>query len=376
MPDTPTTMRAMLTTGYGGFDKLQFREDVPVPKPGPGEALIRVRACGLNNTDINTRTGWYNKAVTDGTTAEGGASGFNAVSSDAEEGAWGGNVIAFPRIQGADVAGEVVALGPGENEGAPDTLLGRRVLIDTWFRDWQDPENMDKARYFGSECDGGYADYTVAPVANLHPIESDLSDVELASFATSYVTAENMLVRGQVTAGDRVLIPGASGGVGSALVQLAKRRGAIPIAMVGAGKAEAVAALGAAVIERAPADLSAAVKAACGHEQVDVVADVVGGPMWPKVIELLRRGGRYTCAGAIAGPIVEFDLRTFYLNDLTFTGATVIQPGLFADLVRYIAAGELKPLVAATFPLSQLQQAQEAFLAKGHVGNIVIDHRA
>ena len=365
--EVPDTMKAVVTTGHGGLDKLEYREDVQVPRPGPGEVLIAVGACGMNNTDINTRTAWYSKKVIEGTTAEGGKGGFAAVSdSDAS---WGGAGIAFPRIQGADVAGRVVALG----EGAAEAFLGERVLIDTWLRDWDDPLNRDKAGYYGSECDGGYAEYTLAPIDNIHRIESGYSDVELATFATSYITAENMLARAAVSEGDVVLIPGASGGVGSALIQLARRRGGRPVALCGESKATAVREIGAeAVLPRDPEDLAGALEAAIGQNSVDVVADVVGGPLWPQMIEVLRRGGRYTCAGAIAGPIVEFDLRTFYLNDLVFTGATVVPPGLFANLVGYIEREEIKPLVAATFPLRQIREAQETFLAKRHVGNIVI----
>ena len=364
----PKTMKAVQLTGHGGLDKLDYREDVPVPVPGPGEVLVAVGACGMNNTDINTRAGWYAKAVTEGTTAEGGARGFASVTAGESDGGWGAT-IEFPRIQGADVCGTVEALG----DGAPEALLGQRVLIDTWLRDWDDPLDMDKARYFGSEVDGGYAEYTVAPARNIHPIESALSDAELATFATSSITAENMLRRAEVGTGDVVLIPGASGGVGSALIQLARRRGAVPVALCADSKASAVKDIGAeAVLPRAPADLAAALKQAVGRETVDVVADVVGGPLWPQLIEALRRGGRYSCAGAIAGPIVEFDLRTFYLNDLVFTGATIVPPDLFAALVGYIERGEIKPLLAATYPLAQIQAAQEAFLAKRHVGNIVM----
>ncbi len=368
MTGLPETMRAVVLTGYGGLDKLEFRGDHPTPSAGPREAVVKVRACGMNNTDINTRTGWYSKTVTDGTTAEGGRDGFAALDDD--DGAWGGSGIVFPRIQGADVCGEVVALG----EGAPPELLGKRVLIDTWLRDWSDPENMEKARYFGSEVDGGYAEYTKAPVTNVHPLESTMSDAELATFATSSITAENLLVQATVAEGDVVLIPGASGGVGSALIQLVRRRGGVPVALCGADKAAAVKAIGAeAVLPRAPEDLGSELKNAIGQDKVDVVADVVGGSLWPQLIESLKRKGRYTCAGAIAGPIVEFDLRTFYLNDLVFTGATIIPPGLFAELVGYIEREEIKPLLAATYPLEALRDAQSAFLEKRHVGNIVIE---
>ncbi|MEO1193568.1 MAG: alcohol dehydrogenase family protein [Pseudomonadota bacterium] len=365
----PATMKAMVLTGHGGFDKLVYHEDWPTPEAGPGEAVIQVAACGMNNTDINTRVGWYSSSVTESTGA-GGAGGFD--EHQAEQATWGSSAIAFPRIQGADVCGRVVALG----EGADPALLGRRVLIDTWLRDWDDPLNRDKCGYYGSECDGGFAAYTKAPVQHIHPIDSPMSDVELASFATSYVTAENMLERAAVTAGDRVLVPGASGGVGTALIQLAKRRGAEVIALSGADKAAAVAALGATVLERSPADLGSALEQATGSATVDVVADVVGGPLWPQFLKVLRRGGRYSCSGAIAGPIVAFDLRDFYLKDLTMTGATIVPPDLFGRLVGYIARGEVKPLVAGTYALRDLHQAQEAFLAKRHVGNLVIDMTA
>ena len=362
----PTTMRAMVLTGHGGLDKLEFHADWPVPQPASGEVLIEVGACGMNNTDINTRTGWYSSAVTEGTTAAGGREGFAAAEDD--EGGWGGGIV-FPRIQGADVCGTVVA--------GDEALKGKRVLVDTWLRDWDDPLNMEKCRYFGSEADGGYAEYAVAPAGNVHSVDSGLADVELASFATSYITAENMLFRAEVREGDTVLIPGASGGVGSALIQLVLRRGAVPVAMSGAGKADQVREIGVrAVLEREPTDLGAALEEAIGRDHVDVVADVVGGEMFPQFMKVLRRAGRYTCAGAIAGPVVPFDLRDFYLNDLTLTGATIIPPGFFAGLAGYIERGEVKPLVAATYPLEALREAQSAFLEKRHVGNIVIDMKA
>lgn len=368
MTALPTTMRAMVLTGHGGFDKLVFHTDWPVPQPAADAVLIRVGACGINNTDINTRTAWYSRTVTEGTTAAGGAGGFADITATAAT--WGAAAITFPRIQGADVCGTVVAVGAA----APAGLIGRRVLIDTWLRDWSDPTNVDTCGYYGSEHDGGFAAFATAPMQNVHPIDSPLSDVELATFATSSITAENMLVRAAVGAGDVVLIPGASGGVGSALIQLVRRRGAVPVAMCGADKAAAVQAIGAeAVLPRTPADLAGALKAAIGRETVDVVTDVVGGPVWPALLDVLRRGGRYSCSGAIAGPVVDFDLRTFYLKDLTLTGATIIPPGLFADLVGYISRGEITPLLAATYPLAEMTAAQQAFLAKRHVGNIVID---
>jgi NADPH:quinone reductase-like Zn-dependent oxidoreductase len=201
------------------------------------------------------------------------------------------------------------------------------------------------------------------------PITSNLLDAELATFSCSYSTAEGMLTRANVTDKDTVLVPGASGGVGGALVQLAKRRGARVIALASEAKHADVAALGPdMILPRAPENL----RAALGDEQITVVADVVGGPYWAKLIDILERGGRYTCSGAIAGPMVEFDLRTFYLRDLTFTGSTVIDPQVMQNLVKYIEAGEIKPALAATYPLEELRDAQAAFIAKQHTGNIVV----
>lgn len=359
MSDIPKTMRAMVLKGHGDLDAYEWHEDWPVPNIGPDDVLIKVAACGMNNTDVNTRSGWYSKAVDDGTT--GGA--FEEIDED--DPTWGGAPLTFPRIQGADVVGRVVSVGAN----ADPALIGKRVMVDGWQRDWSDPDNKNKTGYYGSERDGGYAEYTTADYRDVATVESPLSDAELATFQCSYATAEGMLVRANVGADDTVLIPGASGGVGGALLQLAKLRGARTIAMASEAKHADVATSNPdLILPRAPADL----RAALGDEKVTVVADVVGGEMWPKLIDVLERGGRYTCSGAIAGPMVTLDLRTFYLRDLTFAGSTINPPHVFRDLVKYIEAGKLRPVLAATYPLAQLREAQTEFIAKKHTGNIVV----
>jgi len=359
----PTTMNAYVLTRHGDMDALEFRTDWPMPEVGPDDALIKVGACGLNNTDVNTRSGWYSKTVSAATSGN----GYDDVGSD--DPAWGGSPIQFPRIQGADAVGEVVAVGARADAG----LMGQRVIVDCWLRDWSDPMNRDKTGYFGSERDGGFAQYTTADHRNVAVIDSPMSDAELATFSCSYSTAEGMLSRAEVGAEDVVLVTGASGGVGSALIQLAKRRGATVVGLASEAKHADLAPLGAdALLPRAPENLSAALQAAIGRDTVTVVGDIVGGPYFPTVIDVLARGGRFTCSGAIAGPIVDLDLRTLYLRDLTFAGSTVIPPQIFTDLVGYIAAGEVQPLVAATYPLSELKAAQQAFIDKAHVGNIVV----
>lgn len=355
----PQTMRAMVTMGHGDVDQMVLHNDWPVPVPQAGEVLVRVGACGLNNTDVNTRSGWYSKTVTEATTG----SAFEEVGE--EDPTWGGKPISFPRIQGADVCGVIAAVG----EGVSPARVGERIITDNWLREPDDPLNKNKTGYFGSERDGGFAEYTTLPTQNALTVKSDLSDAELATFSCSYSTAEGMLTRAAVTDTDTVLVPGASGGVGGALIQLAKRRGARVIAMASEAKHGDVKKLGADVLlPRSPDNL----KAALEGENVTVIADVVGGPYWPKLIDILSRGGRYTVSGAIAGPMVELDLRTLYLRDLTFLGSTVIDPEVMQRLISYIEKGAIRPALAATYPLEELHAAQTAFIAKKHTGNIVV----
>ncbi len=359
-------MRGVHLTGNGGLDKLVVRNDIPVPAPGPDEVLIEVGACGMNNTDINTRTAWYSKTVTTATSG-GGSEGFALAGTD--DSTWGGSGLTFPRIQGADVAGHIVAVGAKVDE----SMIGERVVVDPWLRDPEEPEDRRLAGYFGSERDGGYAEYTTVPAINAVHIDSNLSDTELATFPCSYSTGEYMLTRARLAEGETILITGASGGVGSGLIQLARARGARTIAIVGKEKIEAIRALGADdIISRDETDLTAAVRDVAPNGEVEVVADVVGGENFPELLGLLGRGGRYVTSGAIAGPIVQLDLRTLYLNDLEMWGATVMPREVFVNLVRLIERQKLRPLVAGTFPLEDIHAAQKKFLEKKHVGNFVI----
>jgi len=358
-PRIPGAMKAVLWKGYGGYDQLEYREDVPVPQPEDGSVLIKIGAASVNNTDINTRIGWYSRAVSEGTT-DTGADGFS--ESSPEDSGWTGTKHQFPRIQGADGCGRIVAVGRGVAVGR----IGERVLIEPVIR--LNVQGTVQVIYFGSECNGSFAEYTCVPSANAHAISSDLTDAELASFPCAYAAAEHMLERTQVTAGDEVLITGASGGVGSAAVQLAVRRGARVIAVTSPAKEHAIMALGASRVIARGADLVGLL----GHESVAVVIDVVGGAQFVQLLEILRRGGRYAVAGAISGPIVDLDLRTLYLKDLRLHGCTVFEPVVFRNLVGYIERGEIRPLVAKIFALSAIVAAQREFSAKNHAGKIVL----
>ena len=354
----PETMHGVQLVGHGGIDKLVYREDLPTPKPGIGEVLIRVAAAGVNNTDINTRIGWYSKSVSEDTDT-GGATGFDTVNDD--DASWSGVPLTFPRIQGADVCGRIIAVGADISPAR----IGERVLVQTM-------QPLTAAASFscisfGSECDGGFAQYTVAKSEFTFAVNCNWSDAELASVPCAYSTAENMLHRTSVDA-ETVLVTGASGGVGSAAVQLAKRRGAWVIALSSLAKLDEVLALGAdQVIDR-----NADIIATLGNEAVDVVIDLVAGPGWPALLKVLKRGGRYITAGAIAGPMVELDVRTLYLKDLTLFGSTFQDDVIFPNLISYIEAGEIRPTLAATYPLVDIARAQEDFLAKKHTGKLVL----
>lgn len=353
------TMTAVLLTGIGGPEKLELRTDVPVPQPGPRQVLLQVLAAGVNNTDVNTRVGWYSKSV-EGDTAS--ATTASKAKESEGDGTWRREGMKFPRIQGADVCGRIVAVG----KGVESSRTGQRVLVDPCPRQ----PNYEDVQYFGSECDGGFAQYTLAPAKDVHVVTcANLKDTELASFPCSYSTAENLLTRAKCTSEDVVLVTGASGGVGSAVVQLAKCRGAKKvIAVCGESKADKVKALGADLV----VDRNANLVECLGGDSVTLVVDLVGGSSWPALLDLLKRGGRYATAGAIGGPLVQLDLRTLYLKDLTLVGCTALDEGVFANLVELINTGKVRPVVAETYPLADIGRAQEDFMKKKHVGKLVL----
>jgi alcohol dehydrogenase len=349
----PKTMAAVQLVGHGGLDKLVYNAETPVPRPAAGEVLIRVSACGMNNTDVWVRQGAY------GTEDDPAA-----VSTWRRQ----GNTLTFPRIQGTDTVGHIVAVGAGADEGR----IGERVMVDFSIYN-RDDDSLADIDYMGHGRDGGYAEYMALPAENAHVVNADLSDVELATFCCAYLTGERMLERARLAAGERVLVTGASGGVGSAIIQLARARGAIPYAVAGTGKEQAVLGIGAeAVITRGDGDLVAAVDRATGGAPIDVVADLVAGPMFNDLLKILRPEGRYTTAGAIAGPVVQLDLRTMYLKQLELHGSIQGTRGDFRRLVRYIEEKKIRPLVGGVYPLSEFHRAQTDFMAKGFVGKLVV----
>ena len=351
-------MKAVVTTGNGGYEKLVYC-DVPMPIVGAGEVLLQVLAAGVNNTEINTRLGWYSSSVLTGT---------NNVSEDTQQSATqkldgGWNVATpFPFIQGTDCCGRVVDVAPDVDS----TLIGARVLVRPCMR----PDGFGSMRniWMGSDFDGAFAQFVKVPASEIFVVNSEWSDFELASLPCSYGSAENMLHRAKVGVNDHVLVAGASGGVGSAVLQLAKLRGAKVTAIVGKSKAKQVREIGADVVIERGADIVKFL----GEESVDVVVDNVGGSSFETMLKVLRRGGRYVSSGAIGGPIVNFDLRDFYLKDLNLIGCTAWDEPVFANLVSYVEKNRIKPLVAKTFALKEIAKAQQEFLEKNHVGKFVL----
>ena len=343
-------MLGVYLTGHGGLDKLVVREDIPVPVPEPGEVLVKVGACAVNNSDLWTREGAY------GTGADPG-----------RKSGWRREPMKFPRIQGMDIAGRIAAVG----ENVSDSRIGERVLVD-YILYSDAPDGLEDCELIGSERDGGYAEYVAVPSDSAISVESGYTDAELASFPTAYGTAESMLNRARVGSRDTVLITGASGGVGSALTQLAGLRGARIIAVVGRGKEDMARELGADHVIHREDGIEDSVGAIHPEVHVDVVCDVVGGEAFPGLLNVLGHRGRYVTAGAIAGPLVKMDLRTVYLKYLTILGSTLWQRTEFLDLVSYIESGRLKPLVWKTYGLRDVHSAQKDFMSKTFFGKLVL----
>ncbi|TVP59203.1 MAG: Zn-dependent oxidoreductase [Halomonadaceae bacterium] len=348
-------MCAVQLIGHGGLDQLVYKEDVPVPLPGPGEVLIEVSACGMNNTDVWVREGAY-----------GSDTDPEAVST------WrrGRSTLTFPRIQGTDTVGTIAAVGTGVDE----SRVGQRVIVDfSLYNRPEGDESLADIDYIGHGRDGGYAEYTVVPNESAYTIVSDMTDAELATFCCAYLTGEHMLDRARLGTGERVLVTGSSGGVGSAIIQLARARGAIPYAVTSRGKEGAMESIGAeGTVLRGEGDLVAQTDAVTGGKSIDVVADLVAGPMFNDLLRILKPEGRYTTAGAIGGPVVQLDLRTLYLKQQELHGSSQGTRTAFRRLLSYIENRRIRPLLDRTYKLSDFHAAQTAFMAKDYIGNLVI----
>ncbi|HUG09331.1 MAG TPA: zinc-binding dehydrogenase [Acidimicrobiia bacterium] len=343
MEDLPDLMTAAVTTGHGGPDMVEIHRDWPRPRPGAREALIRVTAAGVNNTDLWAREGSYGTADDAGAVA-----------------GWQGVPLEFPLIQGGDVTGVVADVAVGVDR----ELIGRRVLVDPAA---EYDQHGHPSRIVGSEVDGGFAQFHVSAVDRLHDMStSPLSDQQLASLPVAYATALGMIEAAACQPGERVLVTGASGGVGLAATQMLASRGCLVVAYTSEGKARSMGDSGASeIVTRGKARLS-------DVEEFDAVLDVVGGDEFAEFVGRLRTGGRLATVGAIAGPMVQLDLRRLYLRHRRLIGSTMHSPRIFHGVAELARRGAVSPVVADAYPLTEIVTAQERFMSKDFVGKLVV----
>lgn len=343
-------MKAFQVMGYGGLDQLQEVE-LDIPELKEDEVLVKVHATALNNSDIWMREGGY--------------------GSESSPSGWRPEGVQFPRIPGSDVAGKIVEIGSGVSR----EMLNKKVVLFPFQSTGESGyEHMSEdMRYLGSEFDGGYAEYVVwkadlcydAPLPNL---------TESATFSVSGLTAWHMLKRAQIQKGEKVLVTGATGGVGFLAVQIASKIfGADVIAAVrDVSMRETMQELGAKeVVSYKSSSLLEDIYDAAGGK-VDVVLDVVGKALLSVSLAALKIGGRYVVSGSSSGPVSEVDLRTIYLKHLNLYGSTLGTRAEYADLMQAVADGTIRPIIDKTFPLDQTREAQDYFKKSKKLGKVVL----
>ncbi len=324
-------MKAAVIEKQGGLDGLVWR-DWPDPVPGPGEVLVRVRACGLNHLDIFVRRGMP------------------------------GFPVPLPFISGGDIAGEVVAHGAGV--AAP--AIGARVLLNP-----STPAGM-----IGEELPGGMAELVVAPADHAIAIPEGVSFHEAACLPVAYGTARRMLLaRGALQAGETVLVLGASGGVGNGCVQIAHNLGATVIAAAGDGdKLARLGAIGADhLINYREADFSAEAWRLTGRRGVDLVVNFTGGETWVPSLKTLRKGGRLVTCGATAGFDPRTDIRYIWVRELTILGSDGWSSADIRALLDDVAAGRITPVISHVLPLSEARAAEALIEDRGIFGKVILE---
>lgn len=342
----PRTMQAAVFERFGGPEVVEIRK-VPVPEPGPGEVRVKVEAAAMNHLDLWVRRGLPIETP-------------------------------MPHIGGSDIAGMVDAAGPG----ADDVPLGTRVVVDPslgygWYDGQDRGESFDEPPFqiIGEHTQGGFAEYAIVPAENLLEIPDDFSSAEAAAAGLVFVTAWRALItRGRLRAGERVLITGASGGVGTAAVQVAVRAGAKVFAVTG-GKENVARTkdLGAHIVyDRHDVDFSREVWRDTYKQGVHVVFDTVGEEVWPRCLRALSRGGRLVTSGATTGSRGVTELRLVFWKQLEILGSTMGTPTEFREVMRHVFDGVFGPVVQEVMPLADARRAHE-ILENGKIfGKLVL----
>ncbi|MGD1997125.1 MAG: zinc-binding dehydrogenase [Anaerolineae bacterium] len=341
-------MKALCFYEHGGLDVLQYT-DVPDPEPGPGQVLVRVQACALNHLDVFIREGWP---------------GLN---------------LDMPHWAGADVAGEIAALGIG----VTGWEVGQRVVVDPGISGCEDeftrrgePSLSPRYLILGEQIRGTHADCVVVPADNLMLIPEGWDFAQAAAPLLVSLTAWRMLIhRAQLRAGESVLVVGAGGGVNSMAIQIAQLAGATVYALTSTEeKMEKAHDLGADVVVnyREEPGWSKAIYKLTGRRGVDVVVDNVGQATLAQSMRAVVRGGRIVIVGNTSGPHAEIDIRYIFGKQISIIGSTMGTHQDFRDVMELMWAGKLKPVVDRVMPLSEGKRAFEMLEQGEQFGKIVL----
>ncbi|MGD9990189.1 zinc-binding dehydrogenase [Pseudonocardia sp.] len=344
----PATMRAARLREIDGTVRLVV-DEVDVPTPGPGEVLIRVRACGLNQVDLLTRDG---KTPAD---------------------------VPLPHVSGTEVAGDVAAVG----EGVTKWRGGERVVVDpvlscgecAFCRVGRDNMCL-RGRIYGVQTHGGYAEYAIAPAAQLLPLPDHMDHATAAAVAVTGPTAWHMLRRrADVRIGEDVLVIAAGAGIGVLAVQIARLAGARVIATAGSPDKMARAVdLGADhVVNHRDPEWADQVRAWTGGRGVDLVFEHVGAATWEGSLHAMARGGRLVTSGGHSGFTVSLDLWHLFVKEHTVIGSFAGSRQDLVDVLGLVGRGEIKPVVQDTVGLDGIEGAQRLLEDRGVFGKLLLD---
>lgn len=341
-------MKAVVLHEHGGIDRLHY-QDYPDPAPGAGEVLVQVRACGMNHLDLLTREG---RVATK---------------------------VPLPHIMGAEVAGDIVAIGPEVRELAVGTpvAVATRLACGRCEYCLRGEDNIClTSRAIGLEVDGGYAELMVAPAVNCVPLPSGVSYRQSAAFTLAGLTAWHMLItRARVRPGEDVLVIAAGSGVGSAALQIAKSIGCRVIATAGSEeKLRLAKELGADyVINHREQAFDEEVRRFTDKRGVDVVVEHVGAATWDRSVKALGKNGRLVTCGAHTGPQAQVEIWRLFTRQISLIGSYLGTRGELIEVLRLIGQGRLHPVIHALLPLAEARRGHQLLEERRPFGKILLE---
>lgn len=337
-------MKAVVIRQHGEIGELTYETSWPDPKPAEDSVVIAVRACALNYHDLFTLRGMP------------------------------GIKVPMPIIMGIDVAGEIVEVG----SGVKDWKVGDRIVVD--------PLDLETGKLLGERMDGGLAEFCEVKARMLVPVPEEVSFAEAAALPVAYGTAYRMMVtRGRIRSGEKVLILGASGGVGTCCVQLAKLAGAHVIAAASTQeKLDRLVAIGASeTINYKTDDFMKVVHqrhgkpkvygGGSGEGGVDVIVNFTGGDTWVPSLRALRQGGRLLTCGATAGFDPKTDLRYIWTFEIDIRGSNAWKRADLTALLDLVKNRDLVPVIDSALPLAETPKAFQQLADRNVTGKIVIE---